>query len=87
MSLIDIFGRPHSLCSFLDKIHRIMEKDYEPSDDDVSRVRSRTVPGVKDYHYLPDTGACHFLIERVRLHLVADLVQGHPQGENGFFMM
>jgi len=41
---------------FLDNIHRIMEQGYEPSDDDVSRVRSRTVPGVQEYHYLLDTG-------------------------------
>jgi hypothetical protein len=68
----DVFGCPHFLCSFLDNIHRIMEKDYEPSDDDVSRVRSRIAPGVQEYHYLLDTGACYFLVERVRLHIVAD---------------
>jgi len=66
-----------------------MEKDYKPSDDDISRVRSRTAPGVQEYHYLLDTqaGACYFLIKRVRLHIVAGPVQGHTQGANGFFMM
>jgi len=64
-----------------------MEKDYEPSDDDVSRVRSRTASTVQEYHYLLDTGACYFLIERVRLHIVAGPVQGHTQGANGSFMM
>jgi hypothetical protein len=90
MLSINIFGYPHSLCSFLDNIHRILEKDYEPSDVDVSRVRSlaRTGSGVQEYHYLLDTGAC-FIVERVRLHVVVDPIQGQKQRlkANGFFTM
>lgn len=36
--------------SSLDDIDRLLEKDYEPSDQDVAKARFRTV-GVQEYHF------------------------------------
>lgn len=51
-----VFFCSHPLCGLLDNLDRIMERDYEPSDDDVAHVHSRTMPGLREYHFWPETG-------------------------------
>ncbi|KAI0296525.1 guanine nucleotide binding protein, alpha subunit [Multifurca ochricompacta] len=41
---------------FLNELHRITQRDYEPSDDDIIRARSRATPGVQEHHLLLETG-------------------------------
>ncbi|KAI0256439.1 guanine nucleotide binding protein, alpha subunit [Lactifluus subvellereus] len=51
-----VFFCSHSLCGLLDNLDRVMERDYEPSDDDIVHVRSRTMPGLQEYHFWPEIG-------------------------------
>ncbi|KAH9986756.1 G-protein alpha subunit-domain-containing protein [Russula compacta] len=43
-------------CFFLDNIDRIMGRDYEPSDDDVMHMRSRTMLSVQEHHLMMESG-------------------------------
>jgi hypothetical protein len=43
------------LRSFLDDLHRIAHRGYEPTDEDVVRARLRTA-GVQEYRFLLDPG-------------------------------
>jgi hypothetical protein len=64
-----LFGVSHSLCGILDNLHRIVERGYEPSDDDVLRVSSPTMPGVHEYHFWPENGELQPVCSlRVLLH-------------------
>ena len=46
------------LDSFLDDTHRITERGYEPSHDDIMRMLSRTMTtlGMKEYHFVMQVG-------------------------------
>jgi hypothetical protein len=77
-----ISGRSHVLCGSLDDIHRISERGYEPSDDDIIRVRS-TTPGFQEYHLTVETGGCQSFVAPTRIHavaLVTDLCLGKEAG-------
>jgi len=39
----------------MDDIDRLLERDYEPSDEDVVKARLRTV-GVQEYHFTITSG-------------------------------
>lgn len=39
----------------MDDIDRVLERDYEPSDEDVVKARFRTV-GVQEYHFTIPSG-------------------------------
>lgn len=43
------------LCSFLNDVTRIAQRDYEPSDSDIVRARLRTL-GVQEHHLKFETG-------------------------------
>jgi len=68
----------------MDGIHRIMEQGHEPSDDDITRMRSRTTRGVQEYHLVVETGGCHVLVDAFRLHTVVTLSRARDRERMDF---
>ena len=64
----------------MDDIHRITEKGYEPSHNDVTRMRSRTIRGVQEHHFVVENGGCHVLVGRVPFRLPTVVTLSRARG-------